>query len=214
MINVLTLITACLTFAPQSELQLRQELRRDATRWLRARQHVLVPCEACAGKGLWPRRGFVMNGKLRPRRPHRTCRGSGRVFSRRSHTNLFRSYLEDAKTLPGLGRGRLTETEVRRFLWNQTLPRSQRLEELAAGLGTIDPGISAQVSAVVLDQRGRGPRMATVLTTVDPKRTRWARIGRRWVVVDRADEARLRRQTAGSTVEGAAQSVPSTGAPR
>lgn len=172
----------------------RSRLRRQVTRWLRARQSVLLTCPRCAGTGSINVPGLTARGLESRRRVHRVCRGTGKNLRSRALRELNDSYLPGATAFPGLGRprvgedepellppGLLSETQVREFLDDVEVDPRVRLRWLRSALGVIRG--SARVERIELEREDGEVRAANVRTTADPRRTRWVLRQDRWYVV-------------------------------
>ncbi|MAG56525.1 MAG: hypothetical protein CMJ83_09565 [Planctomycetes bacterium] len=194
-------------------MQLKRNCRRDVTNWLRARQDVLQRCPRC-------RRGFIIRpgilitqrqegrreeGEGRPRRrsrfiaglgavarPHRACDGTGIRIRERALERLTAAYLENATEFPGLPGPPMSWSEFRRYRADESIERRNKVRELRFRLAHVRR--SAQVRTMSFEDGPDGLVFATVTTTVDPKRTRWVRLGRRWHVIGPQDEERLRQR--------------------
>lgn len=190
-------------------LELRGECRRFVTRWLRARQEVLESCPRCK-RGWVVRPGIVITRESRRRdqegepagrsgrslrglgavaRLHRQCHGTGIRIREHALDRLVASYLPNAKEYPGLPGPPMTWTEFGRYRADDSIDRRTKITELRTRFAHVRR--SAQVKAMSFEDGPGGLTFATVVTTVDPKRTRWVRVQRRWYVVGSDDERRL-----------------------
>jgi hypothetical protein len=165
-------------------LEQRRSLRREVTRWLHARQTVLLPCEGCQGKGVVHRRRGGPGGLTSKEVRHHPCRGTGVVVRPRSLADLYRPYLPDAETFVGLGEARLTAEDLRAHMENEELSRQELRRKLIDELGWILG--SARVTAMTFETAGERIA-ATVTTSVDPRETHWLLKDKRWYLVTRKD---------------------------
>lgn len=191
---------------PLTQRELRRTLRRDASRWLRTRQDVLVPCHHCAGRGLWPVRRYVHAGRVVPRKAHPPCHGLGQLLRPHQVERLYGFYLEHARKRPGLSGQRHSLARLREYLGDTSVDRAERWKEVTRALGHLDAG--AQVRRVSIESGPAGSWFGTVVTTADPRSTRWVRVRHRWVLLGKEDEALLRQR-----LEAAARQRPSTKSP-
>lgn len=164
----------------------RRELRREATRWLRARQRVLRPCEGCGGKGVkYVPRVVTGKGLTSVPKPHKRCHASGVCVSRMSLKDLYRPYIEDAQDIVGLGDQILTEADIEEILDDPEADPKVTRKTLMKALGIVRR--SAQVKKMTFEQRTDGALVARVTTTVAPYETRWIKIDKRWHIVGSND---------------------------
>ena len=160
----------------------RADVRREVTRWLRARQRILLTCEGCAGRGVrFIPRVVTGKGLTSIKKPHRRCHATGVVVNRYALKDLYRPYLEDAQDLVALGEDRLDQEAIEEILDDEeTLPREKR-RLLRGELGLVRK--SAQVKKMDFEQRTDGAQVVKVTTSVAPFETRWVKIGKRWRLV-------------------------------
>ena len=76
----------------------RADVRREVTRWLRARQRILLTCEGCAGRGVrFIPRVVTGKGLTSIKKPHRRCHATGVVVIDAANNRLV--YVDNADTL-------------------------------------------------------------------------------------------------------------------
>lgn len=173
--------------------EIQAHVRTEATRWLRARQSVILACDGCEGAGAVTRPTIGTNGGLQGlvfvEKRCGQCQGFGVVVRPAALRDLYRPYLPKAKSLPGVGEARLSEKEIRAIITEDGEPKAKR-QRLEKELGLIRG--SAQVKKVVLEAASGEILFAKVICTVDPVETTWVRVKGRWHLVGAEDEETLR----------------------
>lgn len=187
----------------KSRKKLEGLLRKAATRWFVARQHVLRRCTKCEGSGYVARQVATRRGIITRKVACSRCRKAGCVLDKKRLAQLREVLLPEVRTLPDAPAPIPTTREIRALLGRR------RIETLEQRLGYIGKRHVKIRKLEVIDGPGYVYGEVGIGSTF--KKTTWFWKDGRWYVVSDDDFRRLVKEESRSYVSLARAFGPPAG---